>query len=110
MEIAKISLHNYSFEDNISELKSIMKNSVGDFPSDLYTDRPVPDIAVRTDFGLLAYDRLGKRENDFGRVPFASFKLGMKLKERRKKRANELKEDDYEYFAGNNQEDNKIIN
>ena len=39
-----------------------------------------------------------------------SFYFGMKLKEKRKLRANELKEDNYEYFPESEQEDNKIIN
>lgn len=81
MEIVKTSLHNYSFEDNISELKSIMKRSVGHFPSELYNDRPFPglDCSAGVDFGQLAYKRLGKRENQFGGVPFANFKLGDEL-------------------------------
>ena len=39
-----------------------------------------------------------------------SFYYGMKLKEGRKKRANELKEDNYEYFPESDKENNKIIN
>ena len=39
-----------------------------------------------------------------------SFYFGMKLKAKRKLRANELKEDNYEYFPESEQEDNKIIN
>ena len=39
-----------------------------------------------------------------------SFYFGMKLKEKRKLRANELKEENYEYFPESEQEDNKIIN
>ena len=41
---------------------------------------------------------------------FLSFYYGMKLKEGRKKRANELKEDNYEYFPESDKENNKIIN
>ena len=41
---------------------------------------------------------------------FLSFYFGMKLKEKRKLRANELKEDNYEYFPESEQEDNKLIN
>ena len=41
---------------------------------------------------------------------FLSFYYGMKLKEGRKKRANELKEDNYEYFPESENENNKIIN
>ena len=72
---------NFSFEDNVSELKSIMKRSVGHFPPELYSDRPFPGFGCSSgvDFGQLAYERLGKRENNFGRVPFASFKLGDEL-------------------------------
>ena len=39
-----------------------------------------------------------------------SFYCGMKLKAGRKKRANELKEDNYEYFPELDKENNKIIN
>ena len=39
-----------------------------------------------------------------------SFYYGMNLKDKRKKRANELKEDDYEYLPENNKDQNKIIN
>ena len=39
-----------------------------------------------------------------------SFYFGMKLKEKRKIRANELKEDNYEYFPESEKEDNKLIN
>jgi hypothetical protein len=81
MDIGKTSMLNFSFEDNVSELKSIMKRSVGHFPSELYSDRPFPCFGCSSgvDFGQLAYKRLGKRENNFGRVPFASFKLGDEL-------------------------------
>ena len=41
---------------------------------------------------------------------YLSFYYGMKLKEGRKKRANELKEDNYEYFAESERDNNKIIN
>ena len=41
---------------------------------------------------------------------YLSFYYGMKLKEGRKKRANELKEDNYEYFPEFEKEDNKLIN
>ena len=39
-----------------------------------------------------------------------SFYFGMKLKEGRKKRANELKEDNYEYFPESAENQNKLIN
>ena len=41
---------------------------------------------------------------------FLSFYFGMKIKKERKKRANELKEDNYEYFPEESKEDNKLIN
>ena len=41
---------------------------------------------------------------------FLSFYYGMKLKEGRKKRANELKEDNYEYFPESDKENNKLFN
>ena len=41
---------------------------------------------------------------------FLSFYLGMKIKEGRKKRANELKEDNYDYFPDTKNEENKLFN
>ena len=41
---------------------------------------------------------------------FISFYFGMKLKEGRKKRANELKEENYEYFPESAETQNKLIN
>lgn len=80
MNIGKTSLLNCSFEDNISVLTSIMRNRVSRFSLDLYKDIPFPGFSsAGVDFGQLAYERLGKRENTFGRVPFASFKLGDEL-------------------------------
>lgn len=72
---------NFSFEDNVSELKSIMKNSVGHFPSDLYKDCPVPDIAVSAgiDFGQFAYEKFGMREKKLRIVPISKFVLGDEL-------------------------------
>ena len=80
MNIVKVSLYNYSFEANVSELKTIITKGVGRFSSECYEDIPFPDLDLGwVDFGQLAYERLGKRENNFGRVPFASFKLGDEL-------------------------------
>jgi len=80
MNIVKVSLYNYSFEANVSELKAIITKGVGRFSSECYEDIPFPDLDLGwVDFGQLAYERLGKRENNFGRVPFASFKLGDEL-------------------------------
>ena len=77
--IVKESLHDYSFEANVSELKAIIMKGVRRFSSEVYEDIPFPDLSLRVDFGQLAYERLGKRENNFGSVPFASFKLGDEL-------------------------------
>jgi flagellar basal body-associated protein FliL len=41
---------------------------------------------------------------------FLSFYFGMKIKEGRKKRANELKEDNYEYYQEESKDENKLIN
>ena len=46
----------------------------------------------------------------FCAIVFIAFYLGMKFKESRKKRANELKDDDYEYNTFNNNSVNNIIN
>lgn len=43
---------NFSFEDNVSELKSIMKRSVGHFPSELYSDRPFPGFGCSSGLTL----------------------------------------------------------
>jgi hypothetical protein len=81
MTISEGSLYDCSFEKNISELKYIMKNSLNPFHADLYRDYPVPDFVGSSgiDFGQLAYEKLGNRENNFSRVPYASFKLGDEL-------------------------------
>ena len=39
-----------------------------------------------------------------------SFYFGKRLREKRRKRANELKEDNYEYFPESEKENNKLIN
>lgn len=78
--IVKESLHDYSFEANVSELKAIMMNGKGRFSSEWSEDIPFPGFNGGCDFGQLAYERLGKRENNFGRVlPFVYFKLGDEL-------------------------------
>ena len=41
---------------------------------------------------------------------FISFYFGKRLREKRRKRANELKEDNYEYFPESEKENNKLIN
>ena len=41
---------------------------------------------------------------------FLAYYIGMKMKEQRKKRANELKDDNYEYISDDNKDINQIEN